>query len=90
VSISGTELKTARALLAWPRIRLAARAGLSESIVAQFETGRRETDINGAERLKDALEAAGVVFVPGCDPRVTVRKVIRNRENYRRGRVRHP
>jgi ribosome-binding protein aMBF1 (putative translation factor) len=53
VTIGGTEFKTARALLAWPRIRLAARAGLSETIVAQFEAGKRETDIKGAERLKE-------------------------------------
>ncbi|WP_245307402.1 helix-turn-helix transcriptional regulator [Mesorhizobium sp. AA23] len=39
--LSGQQLKAARVLLNWSRVRLAARANLSEATISEFENGFR-------------------------------------------------
>lgn len=60
------QMKAARALLAWSQAELAAASGVSEPTIARLESedgsvgGRAET----AEKLRTALEKAGVEFIP--------------------------
>ena len=59
------QIKAARALLAWSQADLADRSGISEPTVARLESadgelgGREDT----AQRLRAAIEAAGVEFI---------------------------
>jgi predicted transcriptional regulator len=60
------QMKAARALLAWSQGDLAVASGVSEPTIARLESedgpvgGRAET----SEKLRVALEKAGVEFIP--------------------------
>ena len=75
--ISVRQVKAARALLDWSQERLAAASGVSIPTVRRLEAmdgelrGRAET----AERLRAALEAAGVEFTNGDAPGVRLRRL---------------
>ena len=62
--VTTRQIKAARALLAWSQADLADRSGISEPTVARLESadgelgGREDT----AQRLRAAIEAAGVEF----------------------------
>jgi transcriptional regulator with XRE-family HTH domain len=72
------QVKAARALLGWSQSDLAANSGISEPTIARLESadgeigGRRGT----AEKIRRALEAAGVEFIDenGGGPGVRLRK----------------
>jgi transcriptional regulator with XRE-family HTH domain len=72
------QIKAARALLGWSQADLAAASGVSEPTIARLESV--DGDIGGrertAERLRQAIEAAGVVFIDnnGGGPGVRLRK----------------
>ncbi len=75
------QVKAARALLGWNRIRLAASSGTSKYMVITFEqTGRvaplyvRTEQVDGLAAMRAALEAAGVEFTSGEAPGVRLRK----------------
>lgn len=55
----------ARALLNWSRVRLGSRSNLSEDTIREFESGRRIPGPGSLTRIRQALEAAGVVFTSG-------------------------
>ena len=63
--VTTRQIKAARALLAWSQADLADRSGISEPTVARLESadgelgGREDT----AQRLRAAIEAAGVEFI---------------------------
>ena len=63
--VTTRQIKAARALLAWSQGDLADRSGISEPTVARLESadgelgGREDT----AQRLRAAIEAAGVEFI---------------------------
>ncbi|QDW36924.1 helix-turn-helix transcriptional regulator [Bradyrhizobium sp. KBS0727] len=63
--VTTRQIKAARALLAWSQADLADRSGISEPTVARLESadgelgGREET----AQKLRTAIEAAGVEFI---------------------------
>ncbi|PBB88938.1 hypothetical protein CK215_30380 [Mesorhizobium sp. WSM3864] len=63
--LSGEQSKAARALLSWSRVRLAARAHVSEPTILKFENGSRNLNRRHAAAIRRALEDAGVVFSPG-------------------------
>jgi predicted transcriptional regulator len=60
------QMKAARALLAWSQSDLAKASGVSEPTIARLESedgevgGRAET----SDKLRAALEQAGVEFIP--------------------------
>ncbi len=76
--LSTRQVKAARALLAWSQGDLARQSGVSEPTVARLESadgplgGRADT----ADKLRAALEAAGVIFIEenGQGPGVRLRK----------------
>ena len=53
----------ARAALDWSTTDLARAAEVGPATVNRFETGR-DARISTVEKLRSALEAAGVVFIP--------------------------
>lgn len=62
--ISVEQLRAARGLLGWSQSQLADRAGLSLPTVKRVETGKgAHVSDEARHKLKNALEAAGVVFI---------------------------
>ncbi|HFH3591301.1 helix-turn-helix transcriptional regulator [Pseudomonas aeruginosa] len=57
-------VRAARALLAWSQQELAKSAGVATSTVADFERGHRTPMANNALAIRNALEAAGISFLP--------------------------
>ena len=59
------QLRAARGLLGWSQSELGQRAGLSLPTVKRVETAKGARVSNEARtKLQNALEAAGVVFLP--------------------------
>lgn len=58
------ESQRARALLNWSQVRLASRCGLSEATVRDFESRKRILRVEKVLSIRQAFEAAGVVFTP--------------------------
>lgn len=65
----------ARAALAWSTQELATRAGVGLNTVNRFEAGQ-DARVSSVDKMRSALEAAGVIFVPenGEGPGVRLRK----------------
>jgi transcriptional regulator with XRE-family HTH domain len=63
-------------LLDWSRDELAARCGVAKRTVVRFEAGEGETRPSTLTAIRQALEAAGVIFVEenGEGPGVRLRK----------------
>jgi DNA-binding transcriptional regulator YiaG len=62
--ISPAQCKAARALLGITQPELAALASLGLSTVVDFEKGRRQLSEAAVEALQNALEHAGIKFIP--------------------------
>lgn len=64
-----------RAALAWSTAELAARAAVGSNTVNRFEAGQ-DARISSVEKMRLALEAAGILFIPenGEGPGVRLRK----------------
>ncbi|PBB65933.1 hypothetical protein CK228_24670 [Mesorhizobium sp. WSM4312] len=60
--LSADQSKAARALLNWSRVRLAAKANLSEMTIRDFENGFRKPRPHNITAMRQALEDAGIVF----------------------------
>lgn len=75
--ISPVQMRGARGLLGWSQTRLAIEAGMSLPTVKRYETaaGAKVSD-DAVEKLREALELAGVIFVDenGEGPGVRLRK----------------
>jgi transcriptional regulator with XRE-family HTH domain len=61
--ITGEQIRRGRELLGWTRYRLAPRAGMGHTLLAQFENCVRPLDEESASRLRAALEDEGVEFL---------------------------
>jgi predicted transcriptional regulator len=75
--ISSKQIKAARLFLDWEQKDLAAAADLSLPTIQRMEKlGLERSSLGNAQRVKRALEAAGVVFIPenGGGPGVRLRK----------------
>jgi transcriptional regulator with XRE-family HTH domain len=68
--IQPEQCKAARALLRWDQKTLAARANVNIGTISDFEGRRRSPHPSTVKALKDALEAAGIVFSNGDEPGV--------------------
>jgi transcriptional regulator with XRE-family HTH domain len=77
-SLSGAQIRAARALLKWSAADLARRSSLGVNTVRRAEAAKRETSLTTANELaiRRALEAAGVEFIDrnGGGPGVRLRK----------------
>ncbi|MEI9402288.1 helix-turn-helix transcriptional regulator [Mesorhizobium argentiipisi] len=63
--LSPEQLRAARALLNWSRVRLGAKASLSEMTIGEFENGIRELRPANVAAIRRALEDAGIIFTNG-------------------------
>nr|WP_244661980.1 helix-turn-helix transcriptional regulator [Mesorhizobium huakuii] len=68
--MTAEQSRAARALLNWSCVRLGAKSNLSEETIRQFENGRRMPGPGNLTRIRQALEAAGVVFT-SAEPSLT-------------------
>ena len=64
MSFSPTFCRAARVLLGWTQTDLAEAAGLARATVADFERGIRDPHPNNRKAIREALEAAGIEFLP--------------------------
>jgi transcriptional regulator with XRE-family HTH domain len=75
--ISPAQMRAARGLLGWSQTKLGAEAGMSLPTVKRYETaaGSKVSD-DAVEKLRSALESAGVEFIAenGGGPGVRLRK----------------
>lgn len=62
--ITSAQCRAARALAELTRAALSRMAGVEESAIEHFERKIDEPDEQTVARLRKALEAAGVVFIP--------------------------
>jgi len=63
--IEAAQVRAARALIGWSPTKLADAAGVSVSIVEQFETGAPDhIPDEVVQKMRAALETAGVIFIP--------------------------
>jgi transcriptional regulator with XRE-family HTH domain len=63
--ITAAQCKMARAALGWGVRELAAQAKVSASTVNRFETGLSEPNAATLTVIRQALESAGIEFIPG-------------------------
>lgn len=82
--VTAAQLRAARALLDWSQEQLANVAGVGLSTVRDFEKERRGGETAALRTLREALQAAGVVFLsgtgdlgPGVQLRATLPNVLR-------------
>ena len=66
--LSADQLRAARSLLNWSRVRLAAKANLSEMTISDFENGVRKPRPHNIAAMRQAFEDAGIVFTVGGTP----------------------
>ena len=63
--VEAAQVRAARALIGWSQAKLAETAGVPVSTINAFETGAPDRVANEAvDKIRIALEAAGVVFIP--------------------------
>ncbi len=62
--ITPAQCREARALLGWPRDRLAERSGVPFASLGKFERGATPLHAEAHAAIREAFEAAGVTFVP--------------------------
>lgn len=66
MTITGPQIRMARAALGWSVAELAEVAGVGEATIRRYETGRGEIFPHTLERVQRALEKNGVIFLaPG-------------------------
>jgi len=61
--VTPEQVKAARKLLGWTRVRLAARANTGEAAIRIYEDGGRIAPTLYLAAIRAALESAGVIFV---------------------------
>jgi hypothetical protein len=66
--IEAAQVRAARALIGWPPSKLADTAGVPLVTVERLEAGAPDQQADEAkDKVRAALEAAGVVFIPKDD-----------------------
>lgn len=71
-----SQLRAARALLGWSQERLAETSGVSIPTIKRLEPGEGlvQTRVDTLDKLRRALEAAGVEFTNGGEPGVKLKR----------------
>jgi len=74
--VKSAQVRMARGALNWSLADLAKASGVHRNTISNFETGRYDMNTENAAKVRAALEAAGVVFLPenGNGPGVALRK----------------
>lgn len=65
--LTGPLARAARALVEWPRDRVAQLSGVSIETIADFETTRVDPGPDARAAIQAALEQGGAVFIPEQD-----------------------
>jgi transcriptional regulator with XRE-family HTH domain len=65
MALSPAQSRAARGLVTLSQVKLAKLANVSQSMIRDFEKGRRMPTNNDLEALRRSLEAKGVIFVEG-------------------------
>ncbi len=74
-SITVAQLRAARALLGWSQTELGNHAGLSLPTVRRVETGHGpKVSDDARQKLRAALETAGIEFLDGNAPGVRLKR----------------
>lgn len=63
ITLTPAQCRAARALLGISQADLAEMSGVSRVPLANFESGKTQPYLRSLSALRDALEAAGVVFI---------------------------
>jgi transcriptional regulator with XRE-family HTH domain len=87
LSLTPTQCKAARALLAWNQHELAQRAQLGTSTVADFERGKRTPTDANIEAIVSSFTAAGISFADGGVQIAAVSRGIATGANAKRPRL---
>ena len=74
MTITSEQVKAARQLLGWPRVRLAGRANAGETAIRRYENGRGISKRLNLIAVRATLESAGVEFTNGEGPGARLRK----------------
>lgn len=61
------QCRAARGLIGWSQLELCERAQVARKTLADFEAGKSTPYARTLAAIREALEAAGVVFVPAGD-----------------------
>lgn len=81
ILLSGDQSRAARALLNWSRVRLAAKANLSEMTISDFENGYRAPRPHNIAAMRHAFEDAGIIFtLEGAPSLATDNRMWRRRQ----------
>jgi transcriptional regulator with XRE-family HTH domain len=68
MTMTPAQCRSARALLDWTQPRLAARAEIGLSTLADFEHARRIVSKEAITRIQRSLATAGIIFIENdCD-----------------------
>ncbi len=70
--MSPSQCRAARALLGWPTQQLASRADVGVNTVNRFEGGQ-DARMSSVDKIRAALESAGIIFIPANGEDVGVR-----------------
>ena len=64
--LHGEQIRAARSLLGWNQAKLAKNAGVAHMTIRRFEAheGPVSGNISSLTRVQDALEKAGIQFIP--------------------------
>lgn len=64
--LQSEQIKAARSLLGWSQLDLAKKAGVAHMTIRRFEAheGPVSGNISSLTRVQDALEKAGILFIP--------------------------
>jgi transcriptional regulator with XRE-family HTH domain len=78
MSLFPGQLRAGRALIGWSQDRLASASKVAKATIANFEAGKRRPYERTLDDLREALETAGVEFIPqdGGGPGVRLRDPI--------------
>lgn len=63
ITITGPQCRAARALVEWTRDTLATNSGVDASVIEAFERKLESPEAAAIDRLMQALEAGGAVFI---------------------------
>ncbi|WP_281035222.1 MULTISPECIES: helix-turn-helix transcriptional regulator [unclassified Mesorhizobium] len=61
-NLTAEQLRAARTLLKWSRVRLGAKCNLSEATISEFENGLRKPHPRKVAAMLLAFEGSGIVF----------------------------
>ena len=75
MTITGKQVKAARALIGWSQARLAAESGLTKATIEKFEEGKQPPPTLDLSVIRRMLGDAGVEFIAGTEGELGVSPV---------------